>query len=204
MRTTRLLIGGLLLALIVLPGCGDDDEPNEEMANPASVFCLDRGGILEIREGDGGQHGVCIGPNGVECPEWDFYHGDCDWGDAGESGPAEPDPGAGIANPASEHCINEGGRLEIRHEAGGDVGYCIFPNGAVCEEWAYFHGECDWGDAGDPSPGELSAFCSGEGGTYSERVEHGSTVGYCTGPGMAECPALEFYQGLCSWGDAGE
>ena len=47
-----------------------------------------------------------------------------------------------MPNPASVHCADEGGKLEIRDEAGGQVGYCMFPDGSECEEWAFFRGEC--------------------------------------------------------------
>ena len=43
-----------------------------------------------------------------------------------------------IANPASEHCVQLGGRLEIRSEADGQRGYCHLPDGRVVEEWALF------------------------------------------------------------------
>lgn len=53
--------------------------------------------------------------------------------------PAAPAPEAiGIANPASEHCVKLGGKLEIRSETGGQVGYCHLPDGRVVEEWALF------------------------------------------------------------------
>ena len=48
-----------------------------------------------------------------------------------------PAPSAGMANPASVHCVEQGGRLEIRREAtGGEAGYCHLPDGRVVEEWA--------------------------------------------------------------------
>jgi putative hemolysin len=47
-----------------------------------------------------------------------------------------------MANPASVYCVDLGYKLEIRDEANGQVGYCIFPNGAECEEWAFYRGEC--------------------------------------------------------------
>jgi putative hemolysin len=47
-----------------------------------------------------------------------------------------------MANPASVYCVEQGYKVEIRDEAGGQVGYCIFPNGAECEEWAFYRGEC--------------------------------------------------------------
>ncbi|MCH7336822.1 I78 family peptidase inhibitor [Acinetobacter sp. NIPH 2699] len=47
-------------------------------------------------------------------------------------------PKIGMANPASKFCIEQGGQLEIRNEANGQVGYCKLPNGQVVEEWELF------------------------------------------------------------------
>ncbi|MFB6330543.1 I78 family peptidase inhibitor [Acinetobacter variabilis] len=44
----------------------------------------------------------------------------------------------GTANPASTYCINQGGKLEIRNETNGQVGYCHLKKGQVVEEWEYF------------------------------------------------------------------
>lgn len=45
----------------------------------------------------------------------------------------------GLANPASVHCGNIGGKLEIRKDAqGNETGYCRLPDGKLCEEWALF------------------------------------------------------------------
>ena len=47
-------------------------------------------------------------------------------------------PKLGMANPASQYCVEQGGKLEIRNESNGQVGYCHLPNGQVVEEWALF------------------------------------------------------------------
>ncbi|OTG82451.1 DUF333 domain-containing protein [Acinetobacter sp. ANC 4648] len=48
-------------------------------------------------------------------------------------------PKIGMANPASQYCIEQGGKLEIRTDAnGGQAGYCRLANGQVVEEWAFF------------------------------------------------------------------
>jgi len=44
----------------------------------------------------------------------------------------------GLANPASVHCADLGGTLEMREEANGTVGYCHLPDGRVVEEWTLF------------------------------------------------------------------
>jgi predicted secreted protein/putative hemolysin len=47
-----------------------------------------------------------------------------------------------MANPASIHCGQIGGAIEIRKDAsGGEYGMCMFANGTSCEEWALFRGE---------------------------------------------------------------
>ena len=52
-------------------------------------------------------------------------------------------PQAGIPNPASVHCIENGNKLEIRTaEDGSQTGVCVFPDNTSCDEWAYFRGEC--------------------------------------------------------------
>lgn len=49
----------------------------------------------------------------------------------------------GLANPASVNCTDKGGVSEIRKDAqGNEVGYCLFPDGSECEEWAFMNGEC--------------------------------------------------------------
>jgi putative hemolysin len=48
-----------------------------------------------------------------------------------------------MANPASVYCVQSGYRLEIRTGTdGGQYGVCLFPDGAECEEWAFFRNEC--------------------------------------------------------------
>ena len=56
------------------------ENPSKEsmqMANPASVYCQENGGNLEIRDSEGGQQGICIFPNGKECDEWEYFRGEC-------------------------------------------------------------------------------------------------------------------------------
>lgn len=50
-------------------------------------------------------------------------------------------PKIGLANPASEYCVKQGGRLELRNEQNGQVGYCHLPDGKVIEEWVFMRSE---------------------------------------------------------------
>jgi uncharacterized protein len=51
-----------------------------------------------------------------------------------------------IANPASEKCIKDGGQDRILNGQNGQYGLCLFPDGTVCEEWAYYNGNCKKGE----------------------------------------------------------
>ncbi len=56
---------------------------------------------------------------------------------------AAPQIQAGMPNPASVYCTQNGNKLEIRTAADGNQnGICIFPDGSTCDEWAYYRGEC--------------------------------------------------------------
>ncbi|MCC7552380.1 DUF333 domain-containing protein [Candidatus Micrarchaeota archaeon] len=67
--------------LLILMGCIERQEidytNNSTLVNPASKFCVDNGGKLDIRtETDGSQIGYCIFRE-KECEEWEFYRGEC-------------------------------------------------------------------------------------------------------------------------------
>ena len=54
-----------------------------------------------------------------------------------------PESNCFLPNPASVHCEEVGGSLEIRTGAdGGQTGYCTLPDSSVCEEWALLRNEC--------------------------------------------------------------
>jgi putative hemolysin len=75
-------------------------------------------------------------------------------------------PQAGMPNPASVYCEENGNQLEIQTAAdGGQSGVCVFPDGSVCEEWAYFRGECGPAAPTQPAPVQTAqATTDGSGG----------------------------------------
>lgn len=79
----------VLIFTIALAGCATTNEPDDaDMPNPASTYCKEQGGTLEIREDEsGGQIGVCVFDDGSECEEWAFYEGECEPG----MGPLPPE-----------------------------------------------------------------------------------------------------------------
>ncbi|MBE2232019.1 MAG: DUF333 domain-containing protein [Anaerolinea sp.] len=122
--------------------------------------------------------------------------------------PAET-PLIGMANPASVHCQEQGGQLEIRTGAdGGQVGFCLFPDGSECEEWAFFRGECQPGQISSGAPdgptsepevaNPAAAFCVQQGGqSQILSDEAGNQVGKCLFPDGSQCDEWAFYRGAC-------
>lgn len=47
------------------------------IANPASVYCVNHGGKLDIQTTSAGQTGICVFPNGSQCEEWSYLRGEC-------------------------------------------------------------------------------------------------------------------------------
>ncbi|PKC38167.1 hemolysin [Pantoea ananatis 15320] len=43
-----------------------------------------------------------------------------------------------LANPASQHCLAVGGKIDSVKTAGGEEGYCTLPSGERIDEWAFY------------------------------------------------------------------
>lgn len=67
-------VATVLAALAVLtPAAGKSEEP-VTLANPAAVFCTEKGGTFEIRQdASGNQVGVCILADGEEVDAWTYF-----------------------------------------------------------------------------------------------------------------------------------
>jgi putative hemolysin len=104
------------------------------LPTPTPLYCEQQGYTLEIHIAeDGSQTGVCVFPDGSECDELAYYHGECS--------PASQ--GGSLPNPASVYCEQQGYSLEVRTASdGSQLGDCIFPDGSECDEWAYYRHEC--------------------------------------------------------------
>jgi putative hemolysin len=118
-------------------------------------------------------------------------------------GPTEAAPG--MPNPASEFCVEQGYELEIRDEAGGQVGYCLFPDGSECEEWAFYRGECALPTEGQATPVQLanpaSENCIEQGGTVSIQTRSdGGQYGICLFEDNRQCEEWALLRGNCPVG----
>jgi putative hemolysin len=77
-KMKRIMMIMLFFGAVMLTACDNTgDDGNIQIANPASKFCVDNGGTLDIRTAaDGSQTGYCK-IAGKECEEWSLFRGDC-------------------------------------------------------------------------------------------------------------------------------
>lgn len=107
-----------------------------QLANPASVNCVQQGGRLTIeRRPDGAEFGVCFFTDNYQCEEWALLRGEC------------PRTGlrvTGFATPAGRYCAITGGRYSVGSVPGAipERGTCTLPNGNSCAADAYYAGTC--------------------------------------------------------------
>ena len=99
----------------------------------------------------------------------------------------------GLANPASQNCIKEGGTLQIQKlGSGGEYGVCYFLDNRQCEEWALLRGNCPVGGVkvtGYQTPGGV--YCAISGGEVLENETQ------CKLPSGMVCSTQDLYQGKC-------
>jgi putative hemolysin len=76
-------IGALLLctvppAFAALSACSSTPEPPPTigMANPASKYCVEKGGTLKIVKEEAGEKGMCHFPDGTVIDEWELFRRD--------------------------------------------------------------------------------------------------------------------------------
>ena len=107
----------------------------------------------------------------------------------------------GMANPASENCVKQGGTVAIVERGdGGQYGICTFADNQQCEEWALLHGDCPVGGVkvtGYVTP--AATYCAITGGTYAATGNAGQAdeQGACTFKDGAQCDAWDYYNGKC-------
>ena len=107
-----------------------------QLANPASVNCVQQEGTLSIeRRPDGGEYGVCVFADNYQCEEWALLRGEC---------PRRGLRVTGFATPAGRYCAITGGRYSVVSAPGAtpELGNCVLPNGRSCEADAYYAGAC--------------------------------------------------------------
>jgi putative hemolysin len=128
-----------------------------DMPNPASAYCEEQGGTLEIRRGEGGEYGVCVFEDNRQCEEWAMLRGECPVGGIKITG---------YVTLAAQYCAITGGEYQVTGNSNTDQeqGTCTFKNGQTCDAWDYFVGKCDSSaEAGQSSYDDPFAYCAAVG-----------------------------------------
>ena len=90
----------IVTSFVLLASCGSQHAtatPNADMPNPASVYCEEHGGTVDLRQdASGGVAGICVFPDGSECDEWAYFRGECEPGNAPQNA---GDYRTAVANP---------------------------------------------------------------------------------------------------------
>jgi putative hemolysin len=63
----------LILAVALLHLAVNRDAIAFALPNPASVYCVQQGGRIEIIREPQGERGLCVLPDGRRIDEWEFY-----------------------------------------------------------------------------------------------------------------------------------
>ena len=74
------VVAVVLAVVLSISGCGgDEDDEDPGIANPASVYCEEQGGTVDIRtDASGDQLGYCVFADGEEVEEWAFFRGEAE------------------------------------------------------------------------------------------------------------------------------
>jgi uncharacterized protein len=137
MKMQRLAIGLAMMSLVMAASQAPaQSQPAPQLANPASVHCVGKGGTLRMeRRADGGQYGVCVFTDNYQCEEWAMFRGEC---------PAGGLRVTGYITPAARYCAITGGRYTVVAKSGAadEQGACSLPGGKSCAADAYYAGTC--------------------------------------------------------------
>lgn len=109
-----------------LSGCERQNKMN--LANPASQFCVKKGGkILMAQRCDGGEYGICIFPNNFQCEEWAMFRGECPLGGVDLTA---------FQTIEGRYCALKGGS-NLKNET-----QCHLPSGKICVTHELYEEKC--------------------------------------------------------------
>ncbi len=65
-------VSGLVIGFLIF-----SEKNTTEIANPASAYCKNLGGTLNIVSSKQGEYGICTFEDGSQCEEWKLYRKGC-------------------------------------------------------------------------------------------------------------------------------
>ncbi len=116
----------MLGILLIVYGCGE--KKSVTLPNPASQYCLEKGGTLSLaKRGDGGQYGICLLEDARQCEEWAMFRGEC---------PLNGVKITGYLTPQGSYCAIQGGKVLDKETN------CLLPSGKKCPTQDLYMGTC--------------------------------------------------------------
>ena len=95
-----IFILSILISAILITSCTNETKQNTQIGNPASKFCEENGGTLNIvTASDGSQTGSCTLKDGRICEEWAYFRRECGKKDCSSGCPQ-------LMPPGNDFCIN--------------------------------------------------------------------------------------------------
>lgn len=119
-----------LLFLLCISNAMADKAPKKKigLANPASQYCLKKGGKLHREKGPGGgERSICCFGNNHQCEEWAMLRGHCPVGGVRITG---------YSTPAGIYCAIRGGKVLDKERK------CRLPSGKICLSEEVYSGDC--------------------------------------------------------------
>lgn len=111
-------------SLSTAPG---ENASSTTLANPASKYCSEQGGTLQIKKrADGAEFGLCYFDDNRACEEWAMFRGQCPIGGLKTTG---------YDNESQMYCAWLGGKVLAEPNA-----VCTLPNGQKCLAADLFQG----------------------------------------------------------------
>ena len=178
--------------------CDDGTPLSATYAPDRSSVTIENGGAVTLQVARSASGARYAGP---EAEFWE-HRGAFRWIRSGKPAvtcvvSTEPGSGApiGIANPASVHCAEVGGRnVTETLPNGSEFGVCLFEDNRQCGQWALFRGGCPVGGlriTGYPS--DAARYCAITGSTYGVSGENET----CTTPEGKVCGLAAYFDGTC-------
>jgi len=166
-------------------------------ANPASVYCVQQGGTLDLRSNAAGQYGVCKLNGGGECEEWAFYRDQCKPGDCTTWESCRFDGGAALdggkqPDGGNATIIDGGIDSGVDSKPALDTGTSVSPDALANDDVIH--------NVANPA----SLNCTNKGGTLELRDEADGVYGVCKFSDGSECEEWAYYQGQCHPGQCVE
>lgn len=130
---------------VEVPQNESDYQQDVKIANPASTNCIEMGGVIEIRQNNRGEYGVCFFEDNRQCEEWALLRGECPQGGVKVTG---------YENDAEVFCAITGGEVQ---GLGTETPMCKRIDGTFCNAQANLDGDCPDPHDSNPNAGNLEA-----------------------------------------------